>query len=337
VRGVELKPHLNTAIQGFIFGCIFWMKFSLVGIYLVLVILVFFTELNRRGLRRAIGLLILFGFGALAATLPWIIYFGLNHAIKDWLTAYLYNNVFLYSNPEHISGLLAKIAQILDSIRLDALGNLWYAVPVAFGLASLIFKRSIRPLEKVSIIACFAVQTLGVYAGGRAYAYYCLVLAAYIPFAAVAVNGLFERFELQKWSKLIATILTVIICAVFAFFNSYNTYFFAKSKANFPQFKFAEIITSHNNQTLLNYGFMDEAFYTVSGIIPTVKYFGTLNILENEIANYQEVYLLSGETEFVVTKDNELDLSRFTKYKLIAKERFNSKSYYSDFYLYMKK
>jgi len=45
------------------------------------------------------------------------------------------------------------------------------------------------------------------------------------------------------------------------------------NKEDLVQYKFAAIINQTEGATLLNYGSLDGGFYTVSGIVPNVKYF----------------------------------------------------------------
>ena len=81
-RPDRLKYRLGFVVIGFAAGCVFWMKFTLVGLYA--------------------GWFIWFlcDCGVVLATIPWVLYFGINHAIKDWLEVYLYDNLFIYTLAE---------------------------------------------------------------------------------------------------------------------------------------------------------------------------------------------------------------------------------------------
>ena len=85
--------------QGVLAGCVFWIKFTICGVHagLFLALLVHLAvRRDGRGLWRSLGWLVA---GFALSTLPWVIYFGVNAAIHDWLRTYLYNNLFLYSLP----------------------------------------------------------------------------------------------------------------------------------------------------------------------------------------------------------------------------------------------
>ena len=71
------------------------------------------------------------------------------------------------------------------------------------------------------------------------------------------------------------------------------------------QYQFAQIIEKKENPTLLNYGFLDGGFYTVTNITPNVKYFHKPNIkYENypEIMDEQNRYIKDSIIDFVVLK-----------------------------------
>ena len=71
--------------DGFLFGCVFWMKFTLCGtqgMALLLGCLLAARQNGAKGFFRSLGGLLL---GFLLSTLPWLIYFGLNGALADWL------------------------------------------------------------------------------------------------------------------------------------------------------------------------------------------------------------------------------------------------------------
>lgn len=52
------------------------------------------------------------------ATLPWVIYFGVNSALGDWFTCYFYDNLFLYKGEG--GGALALAQHLWWAVR-DAL------------------------------------------------------------------------------------------------------------------------------------------------------------------------------------------------------------------------
>ena len=99
-----------------------------------------------------------------------------------------------------------------------------------------------------------------------------------------------------------------------------------------PQYRFAEIIRESDDQTLLNYGFLDGGFYFAAGVQPTEPYFCTLNIDLQEMKSSLSNSVRLGKTAFIVTRSNKLRNSE--NYRLVdeAKMVFEGKNW--TYYLY---
>ena len=96
-----------------------------------------------------------------------------------------------------------------------------------------------------------------------------------------------------------------IIIVALTCHSSHNFSFHNTKKEDLVQYQFAEIILEKPNATLLNYGALDGGFYTVTGIVPNVKYFHEPNIkYENypEIMDEQNRYIKEKIIDFVVIK-----------------------------------
>ena len=98
-----------------------------------------------------------------------------------------------------------------------------------------------------------------------------------------------------------------------------------------PQYRFANTIKTSENATLLNYGFMDCGFYTVSEIVPSCRYFCKLNIEIPEANETQEYYVSHGVTDFVVCRDRVLESDYYVLY-LRHEKRHNNRNNLSALY-----
>ena len=83
------KHNLRFVAIGFAAGCVFWMKFTLVGLYVGWFIWLLCDSAKRRTWKELLTASSLIAGGVVLATIPWVLYFGINHAIKDWLEVYL--------------------------------------------------------------------------------------------------------------------------------------------------------------------------------------------------------------------------------------------------------
>lgn len=243
--------------------------------------------------------------------------------------------------------------RILDAFFLGMRNNLIYFVNIVLGFIWVCITRKVTLAEKTALIILFVFTTCGIYIGGKSQAYTPLILGVFVPLGVIAeidyielcqsIKRAAQKHQHHKRGNLILRSRIKTICAlcvtisliIFTYFSSYNTYFFCAGKDVMPQFEFAKSMYKlEDNPSLLNYGFMDEGFFTAANIIPNIKFFCTLNILTAEIKDEQNNYLYAGATSFVVTKDSQLDTINFNKYELIANKAFYSKSYHSTFYLY---
>ncbi len=329
-------------LNGFFAGCIFWMKYTLNGFYIGWIAIIFILQLKNSGFLPALKTAVSFILGVLAATLPWMCYFYFNHALSDLWQVYFYNNIFLYSP---VSGdlLTAFYRDFINFLR-GMYKNPWYSIPVAAGLLWILLvpRKRVPITEKNGIIITFVLLAAGIYVGGKAYAYYPLILGVYtvfgvIPFVLLINMTVKRRKGAIKHFEPVCSAVFVVLIGIYAFCFSPNTYFFGMDKDVMIQHNFSDIMHELDDKpTLLNYGFMDSGFYTAANIVPTVKYFSTLNIMYASISEAQNGYLQSGCVEFVVTENAELDLVNFNKYRLICSDVFHSKSYSSIYYLYQR-
>ena len=83
-----------------------------------------------------------------------------------------------------------------------------------------------------------------------------------------------------------------------------NTYLMKYEKEDMPQYKFAEIINSKEDASLLNYGFLDGGFYFASGVMPSNKYFYRSNLVTQEMLDEQDYLIENKKVDFVVTRED---------------------------------
>jgi hypothetical protein len=323
-----------AALNGVLAGCVLWIKFNLLGFHLGWIVTLCVLTLYKGGPVRALKTAAAFLLGMLAATLPWIAYFGINNALRDLWTAYFYNNIFLYSVPS--DSLPASLKNILRNLILSLYDNPGYALPAAAGMLWALFcPRKYLPLSsKAGIFATFLLLAAGVYAGGRAYAYYALIFGIYAVLGLLPVLRLYEiaARRVRPPPRSIRTLLTIIalvLIGVFAYRNANDAAQFGDEKSAVVQYRFSEEMHRlDDDPTLLNYGFMDGGFYTAANIVPSCKYFCILNIPLQEMWESQDECLRSGGVEFVVTRNVALDTGQFDKYKFVTSGSYYSANYF---------
>lgn len=328
------KPHpLKWCfIIGVLAGCVLWTKFSFLGFWLGWIIILLISALVQNQFVHIFKFIALFCAGMLAATLPWIVYFGIHKAIADWVDAYFVVNLTSYARELSLGEILQTA---IDSYQRHLQLN-----PLAIGLMTLgiLFFSTLRHLIKswwfsLGLILSIGLLALGIYAGGRDYIYYFLIFAPFLIFGFIELAHRYQTYVRAIKSKLVFTLLLItslVISFAYTFRFNRNTDFRLMEKQELAQVQFAKIINQNENASLLNYGFQDSGFYTAASIVPNVKYFQKYNFeygnfpinmdeqrryIREKLADYVVIRYVSGE------QSNDLDSNLLNEnYQLIAQK-----------------
>lgn len=323
--------------DGFLFGCVFWMKFTLCGTQGMALLLGCLLAAQRNGAKgffRSLGGLLL---GFLLSALPWLLYFGLNGALADWLKTYLYDNLFLYSSGE--GGLLWRAKQMLKSGWEWLSRSPLCALPVCAGVIASCFGRGKTGWQRIGWLLPFLLGALGVFIGGKTYPYYPLALAAFLPCFFGWLGALLEK-RLAGLSKRAYPLLAAALCGLCVLlcpvFSPNVKESFGLPREETMQYQFAAKIAETPGATLLNYGFMDAGFYTAAQITPNVKYYHQTNVPLQEMLDEQVRYIRDGVCDYVVTRGRQPE-DILKTYDLIAAAETPEGFWYDEVYLYRKK
>lgn len=336
-------------LNGFLAGCVMWIKYSLLGFWFGWMIMIFISSVINKRFKDSIKECIVFLLGMFLATLPWIIYFGINGAILDWINDYIFINLNAYSVDYT---LIQKFKFIYLKMLQGITNNLFYGVPTIIGLIYvLISNKFIKSIiGKISLIVSICTSVLLVYIGGRGYIYYFLIFAPFIIFGILfiidIIDKLFGNISNNKNMLVIGAITSIILLTITLKYN-HNTYMLETNKKDLFQYKFAKIIEQTPNATLLNYGNLDNGLYLTTGIVPNVKHFEIQNIDYDkypENKDEQNKYIKEGITDYVLIrvspKSNIKNIEPnyiWNKYELVAqaKQKFEGKD--RKFLLFKKK
>ena len=327
-------------INGVFAGIIMQVKYTLLGFYFAWMAMIVLMMLVQKKWKNALKSSFIFLSGMFITMIPWLVYFGIHNALDDWYQCYIYNNIFFYSDlQENSSGLgmkLYDLAKILYNLILD---NFSYFIFIIIGCYYMVFSRRNNWYEKVNVIALFGLCFLGIYIGGANIFYYSIPLMIFSVIGLAAIGRGILRLE-QKWEISLkgkktfglVAILMFFLCLYTAEMKTMNREYRELKKEEHFLYQFNEIVEQEENPTLLNVNMLDAGLYTVTGIVPTCKYFQTNGIALKEMEKEQRQYIREGRTQFVI--------SRFIypegiekKYDLIVEAKFptdgkNETSYY---------
>lgn len=334
----------HVFVGGILAGIIANIKFTGLGFFFAWMALIWLSFLVHKKILPAFKACGIFLLGMFIPFIPWIIYFALNNALYDWYWGYVYINVFLYPN-EVTGGLFGRIyimAKIGYWLIRDNYMYFCFAIP---GIIFTIFYKKQKVLSRFCVVILFAFLYMGIFIGGRELPYYSLPLSIFSVFGFVLV-GITIEFVSGKLKKesadnglvqtVIYTILSVV-SVIFIVFSSMNISFLGEKRESYFMYRFRDEILQCENPTLLNIGCLDAGLYTLTGIVPSCRWFQTqtLDVPESENNPYkeQERYISEGLTDFVLARD-EYPYFIFDKYELIDTADYSYSGYDFTFYLF---
>ena len=308
--GEEKEPAPKVFIwNGFAAGCVFWMKYTLVGLQAGLFLMLLLRRLKKQGFRACMGTLGYLLLGAFLSTVPWLIYFGVNGAIGDWLRVYFVHNL-LYASSGMSGGLIHRVAAIARAFGEWLWENPTASLPMGAGFGFFLLSRRFTLWQKAALAVSGGLAILFVFIGGDShFFYYGYALCAFVPLGMAALTLLVEKgaARLTLRGEKLALCGLCVLCAGLSPLLSYNMRAdygctFGQPREETMQYKLAAIINETPGATLCNYGFMDAGFYTAAGIAPNVKYYHQCNIQLEEMYAEQQRYLREGLCDYVVTR-----------------------------------
>jgi hypothetical protein len=305
--GSRPMPSSRMFWAGFTAGCVFMIKYTLLGYWIGFILVIILLCIADRKWRDLGVYALFFCLGGAAATLPWLVYFALNHALDDFLFTYLLINIDLY----------AKNVSLLDHIRYIGLTlegfiqtNLFGSLTGMLGIGAFALGPGIldRWQTRILLLLCSVSLAVTVFFGARSYRYYFLAFAPLILFGLIALAFMIDKRFGRSWIRPVLPIQVVLFTVGMAWLAislSPNVPLMKNTKLDYPQYEFAKIINQVPGATLLNYGFLDGGFYTAADLTPTVKYFMMNNISDAafpELRDEQNRYIREKLVTFVVIR-----------------------------------
>lgn len=330
-KNIDL-PLKDAFLIGLMLSFVLWIKFTMLGFFIgfvaAFVIMYIRDKKFIQLLRSALSVIA----GILVGSLPVFVYFIANNAFKDLFEVYFYDNIFLYSVSGNDSSFVTAFYNLFYGLFSFAGYNTFAFVFSALGYLTI---RKYRNRNMKILYLCTYICTFFFsYVGGRFYSYYAFVMMVFAPLGTVGVFIYFKSVVNRITKKAVKYAFLIGFClfsGFYAVFISTNTYLLRYDKSDLPQFRFNETISKSDSPTLLNYGFLDGGFYTVSGVVPNCKYFCKLNMPYEEMDKVQSEYVNKGLVEFVVTKDSNPD---FELYDCVDQWEFHYWFDKSNYFLY---
>lgn len=289
-------------VCGLMAGMVATIKFTILGLFVGLCIAEGVLALRSGGIRRALESAGVFLAGMLLPVLLWCAYFAAHGALGDMYTAYIHNNIFLYSDEARTA--MDVLHDIWDAVRDNAL---WVLAAVV-GVLALLTDRQERLSLRLAVLCMAVCAFAAVFLLGRTWPYSPLALAVF-AFVGLGrrLGALFDRRAAGAAACALALAIALLL--------SPNAYLRGGDRENLAQTRLARYV--HEGATLLQYSHLDDGLYLATGTLPQQKYFVRLNVNYEEMLAELDRYVAEAIPDYVLTAWEPLD-AKFDRYQLIA-------------------
>lgn len=320
-------------IVGIMAGLIFTTKYTALGINFAFMLYLFVSLLKEKNYKKAFQAPFIYIAGMLTPIIPWIIYFGINNGLNDFFNVYIFTNLMSYTNTK--VNIITKIFTCFENFIKNLYANKIIIFILFLSIILPLLNKKIKLSEKKAILTSLICSILFIYIGGIYFIYYIYPIFVFLLFP---IMYLISKIKIKNYYYIPCTILIIIL----TYFISPNTYLMKIKQEDLVQYKFKKIINQTENPKILNYGYLDMGFYTVTGTVPNTRYFEKLNFKYNKYPeNMDELnkYVDNKEIDYVIfirkkVEDFPITESLGKTYELIAEEEQKYEGINLKYYLY---
>lgn len=326
-KNKSLVRNQDILFVGLGMGCVFWIKFNLIGVYIGLFFYLFALMLANKYYKKAGIYIGMFFIGFLLVTLPIIVYTMVTDSFSDMFDIYFYKNIFTYNRATHqelsVGGI---IHQVLGRTKYGVVTNPITALLI--GVAFIVF---LKYTKSLLLLFCGITSMTCSFCMFNTFDYYYLVWAVFVPYSLIIINNIISKHTFSYSFKNSIIILLTIAVGIFSYKRSPNNYMFLQKKTSLPQYQFKEIICKKKSPKVLNEG-MDLGVYTVTGLIPPCRYFCYLNIDKNLIFQEHQTIIKNKGADYIVKRGKPIHSPNYALIKQIKGD--NGMGHEIWFYLY---
>lgn len=335
--------------NGLIAGIIFLIKYNLCGFWFAWMMFLFFDHVFKKQFKKGFEYCFIFLGGMILPLLIFSIYFMVNGALGDFFYTYFVINTTKYGSTNR--SILSKIIWSIIIFSKNILrGNGVYLFLLFIGVI-LFIGRSLPGIQN-KIYLCFMVliSIIFTFIGGHTFPYYSLVWILFTIFAWIQLFKDFDHFlpKIKNFKYSFLIIIPIMFACIFISYQKANYKFLMfKSKEEFAQYSFSEIILKDEDHSLLNYGFLDLGVYFTTHQNPPLKHFEIQNLdysqypdhwdeqnqcIKDKCVNY--VVMISGSDEEGLTQEYP---NLMENYRVISSKYQRQDYNYTNYYLLKKR
>lgn len=295
-------------VCGLLAGVVATIKFTILGLFVGLCAAEGVLALAVGGMKRAVRSAGVFLSGMLLPVAIWCVYFAAHGALGDFYTAYIHNNIFLYSDAARTA--MDVVRDIADTVR----NNLLWVLLAAIGMLGFLIDKREKLQLRLAVLVMAVCAFAAVYLLGRTWAYSPLVLGVFAFAAYGSLSGRTDRFA-RRGARAAAGAVSLALALAVAVWVSPNAYLRGVPQKKLAQYRLAKYV--HEGATLLQYSHLDDGLYLAAGRLPQQKYFVRLNVNYDEMYQELDRYVAEAIPDYVLTAWSPLP-EEFDRYQLIA-------------------
>ena len=306
IKTDKLPDRKEFFLLGLSSGAVFWIKYSMAGIYLAwfLCFLVFSVKKGKvRKFLTGIGIIFC---GVILITVPILLYFEANSALDSLWEAYFYNNIFHYLSADESQFYLSLRGRILEGF--DDIRTFTPSVLPFLMLGILWFIRHMQWRSLGWTALSFICMFAGLYNSGKGLFYYSLIFSIFIPFGLLWLNDLISTLSRKQSSAGVFSGATLFLSCIVISIVSRNMYILEYEKKDLMQYQVKEFIEQSgiDQPLLMNYYILDSGVNTVAGLLPNLRFFCNFNI-DNlpEVPMEMETCLQNQCVDFIIAYTEE--------------------------------
>lgn len=311
----------NSFLTGIAAGVVFWIKYTMVGLYIgwfIAFTVFLFQKKNFREWWMTIGGV---AAGVLAVSLPIAVYFFINHGLSSLFEAYFYNNLFLYTAESSESGSSIKIINILMSLYKTCIENpmLFFSVTASF----ITIKRFSTSIFW-EWLCSFAFLVIFTFAGDRVYPYYSSSFVLFTVFSVIPAAAFIKLLKISDRSIKSGVLAGFSFLAMVGIdlTASMNVPVMKLQHDQFSQLVFSDVVSQVDQPDMIYYAVMDKGYLTPANALPSIKYYCLWNVEIEEKFTEPLKAISEKKPKFVLTQTVE----DWEGYQIVAQGKYDSLS-----------
>lgn len=265
-------------VVGIFVGCTAMIKFTLIGFWFgYMAVLMIYTLTVEKKIKDVIVFVLMFFAGVFAAIAPWIIYLGINGALKDFINIYFVLNSTAYIENKSF---LDKTLGVFSSYRKIMGYHPDIIIPSLIGAFLPLFSATFsdgKIFSRIAVPTVYFSTVFFIYFGGKIYTYYALPLTVFVLFDLIFICSFFGKSYKKRAAKITAVSVSAVLIfstVLYSYFFHGNSRYTVRDINETYNKKVSDYINAHNpDGKILCYGSLDMGVYLLDDYYDVQRHF----------------------------------------------------------------